>query len=60
MLLGLFLANGRIRGAECARIKLLGLPNEVLNQVSLVLGEQQQLGLLNNIDKFGYKLSPLG
>jgi hypothetical protein len=36
--------------------KVLGLPDEVLEEITLVLGEDQKLGLLNDISEIGDQL----
>ena len=49
MLLCSLLVDSRL-GERCiAAGDLLGLPDEVLEQVALVLGEDEKLGLLNDI-----------
>lgn len=47
--LGVVLANGSIRSAGVATRDELSLPDEVLEKVALVLGEKEDLGLLNNV-----------
>jgi hypothetical protein len=49
ILLGNILANRRVGGVDVLGIELGGLPDEVLNQVALVLGEKEVLGLLDNV-----------
>ena len=38
---------------------VLGLVDEVLNQIALILGEKQDLGLFDDIAKIGNELSAL-
>jgi len=42
------------------RRQVLGLPDEVLKEVALVLGKDQVLGLLNDIAQIGNKLLTIG
>lgn len=49
VLLSSLLVNGGIGLLRIARADLLSLPDEVLNEVALVLGEKQELGLLNDL-----------
>jgi hypothetical protein len=44
-----FFVNGCLRGLGVAASDLLGLPDKVLEEVSLVLGKQQRLGLFNDV-----------
>ena len=54
------LANRSIGGADGLRIKLGSLPDEVLNQVALVFGQQKILGLLNDFSRIFDKDLALG
>ena len=49
MLLRGRLVDGCIGSLSIAAGDLLGLPDEVLEEVTLVLGKQQNLGLLNDL-----------
>lgn len=49
MLLGSVLADRRIRFTSIAAGNVFALPNEVLQEVPLVLGEEQDLRLLDDI-----------
>lgn len=44
-----FFVNGCLRGLGVAASDLLGLPDEVLEEVTLVLGKQQRLCLFNDV-----------
>jgi len=48
VLLGSVLINWSIWGGGVATAHLLSLPDEVLEKVALVLGEHQDLGLLDD------------
>lgn len=49
VLLASLLGDGHIGGLDIAGGDPLGLPDEILQKLALVLGEEHQLGLLNNI-----------
>jgi hypothetical protein len=49
VLAGCVLVNRRLGSASGAAAEVLGLPDEVLEEVALVLGEEQNLGLLNDV-----------
>jgi hypothetical protein len=49
ILLSSVLADGGIGCVDTLRVELSGLPDEILNQVALVLGEKEVLGLLNDV-----------
>jgi len=49
VLLSGVLVDRRVRSAGIGARDLLSLPNEVLEEVALVLGQEQQLGLLNDL-----------
>lgn len=49
VLLASLLGDGHIGGLDITGGDPLGLPNEILQKLALVLGEEHQLGLLNNI-----------
>lgn len=59
MLLGLFLIHRGTREADGLRVELLCLPNEILEEVSLILGEQEILGLFHNLPEIGNELLSL-
>lgn len=60
VLLGSLLVNGGVGLLRIASTDLLSLPDEVLNEVALVLGEEQELGLLNDLLKVAGELLALG
>jgi hypothetical protein len=60
MLLRGLLVHWGIRCADSLRIELRGLPDEVLEQVALVLGQQQLLGLCDNFAEVFYESLALG
>lgn len=60
MALGSTLVDGRVRRAYCIRVEVLCLPDEVLQEVTLVLGEQQVLCLLDNLAGVGNECLTLG
>ena len=49
VLLSSVLVDRGVRSAGIGAGDLLSLPNEVLEEVALVLGQEQKLGLLNNL-----------
>jgi hypothetical protein len=49
VLLGSVFVDGSVRSSGVGARDLLSLPNEVLEEVALVLGQEQKLGLLNNL-----------
>ena len=53
MLFGSVFVNGGARDLGIAAIKLLGLPDEVLQQVALVLAEKKIFSLSNNFSEIG-------
>ncbi len=53
MLLCRLLIDWSAGDVDCLGVKLLRLPNEVLEQVVLVLGEHEQLCLLDNLSNVG-------
>lgn len=59
VLLGGFLVDRSVRSAGIAARDLLGLPNEVLKKVALVLCQEEKLGLLNNLAQITNKLLTL-
>ena len=59
VLLGGLLVNWSIWGGSVAAGELLGLPDEVLKEVTLVLGEHQDLGLLDDAAEISDKLLTL-
>lgn len=54
MLLGSVFINGRARGADDLGVEMLRLPDEVLQQVALVLGQEKLLGLVYHIADIGH------
>lgn len=54
------LVNRGVGLGGIARANLLSLPNEVLNEVALVLGQEQELGLLDNLLEVCGELLTLG
>jgi len=60
MALGCVLADGRVRRTDRVGVKVLRLPDEVLQEVALVLGQQQVLGLLHNLTNIGNEALALG
>jgi hypothetical protein len=53
MALGGVLINGCVWRPHCIRVEVLGLPDEVLQEVALILGQQQVLCLLNYLTSVG-------
>lgn len=53
------LVNGRIRRANRIGVEVLRLPDEVLQQVALVLGQKQVLGLFDDISNISDELPAL-
>lgn len=51
MLLGSLLVDWSVRGGCVATADLLSLPDEILKELALVLGEKKDLGLLDDIRK---------
>lgn len=49
MLLGHILADGRPWNVHGLWIELLGLPDEVLEEVAVVLGQEETLGLVDHL-----------
>jgi hypothetical protein len=49
ILLARLLGDGHIRGLHITGVDLLSLPDEVLQQLALVLGEKQQLSLFDDV-----------
>jgi hypothetical protein len=49
MLLSSVFVDRSVRGAGIGAGDLLSLPNEVLKEVALILGQEQKLGLLNDL-----------
>lgn len=60
MLLGGLLVDGGAGNVDGLGVPLLGLPDEVLEQVALVLGQKQVLGLLDNVASVGNECLALG
>lgn len=54
------LANWSARKSDISTLDLLRLPNEILEQIALVLGKKQVLGLLNNRTEVGDQGSTFG
>lgn len=60
VLLRSLLINGRTRHRNGLGIELLSLPDEILQQVSLVLGQEKFLGLVDNIANVANKRLSFG
>ncbi|KAI6767974.1 hypothetical protein HG530_005983 [Fusarium avenaceum] len=60
ILLGSVLADRRVGGVDALGIELGGLPDKVLDQVALVLGEKEMLGLLDSIGGILNQLLTIG
>ena len=56
MLLRCGLINWCARDLGVAAADILGLPDEVLKQVALVLGEEKKFGLFDDFSEVCYKL----
>jgi hypothetical protein len=57
MLLGSVLVNWCAWERGISGSDVLSLPNELLEQISLVLGQEQELGLINDITQISHQLS---
>lgn len=57
MLLGGALVDRSTWKLGVATLDKSRLPQEILNQVALILGQEEDLGLLNNISKVSNKVS---
>ena len=57
MLLSGVLVHWRVRELCVAAPDVLCLPNEVLQQVSLILGEQKDLGLFDDVTQISDKVT---
>lgn len=51
ILLAILLGDGHVGGIDVNSSDLLGLPDEVLKKLAVVLGQKHLLGLLNHIAK---------
>lgn len=60
MLLCLLTADWRIRAGGISTFDLLRLPDEILEQIALVLGQEEMLRLLNDISEIGDETSTFG
>lgn len=60
ILLGSVLADGGIGCVDTLGVELSGLPDEILDQVALVLGEKKVLGLLDGVGSILDELLALG
>lgn len=60
VLLGSVLVDGQGGGSRIASAEVLALPDEVLEQVALVLGEQEDFGLLDGIAHVRNEVLALG
>jgi hypothetical protein len=56
VLLGSSLVDWCAWHLSIATTDVLCLPDEILKQVALVLGEKENLGLLDNLTEIGYEL----
>ncbi len=59
MLLSSFFIGGSTRQLGIASAEMLGLPDEVLEQISLVLGKKKKFGLLDHLLKIRNELATL-
>ena len=59
MLFGSLLVDGCTRKTSLTATDVLSLPDKVLNQVALVLGEKQQLCLFDDIANVGHECTTL-
>jgi hypothetical protein len=57
MLFGGLFADWCARRADAPSIELLSLPDEILEKIPLVLGQQQVLGLLDGLSELHNELS---
>lgn len=57
MLLGGALVDGSARDLGIATLDKSRLPHEVLQQVTLILGQEQNFGLLNDVSQVGDEVS---
>jgi len=55
MLLGDLLVDGSGWCLSVTASDLLSLPNEVLDQITLIFRQQEDFGLLNDVAKVGYE-----
>lgn len=60
VLLGSVLSNGSIGSADSLGVELHALPDKVLDQIALVLGEQELLGLSDDSPYIVDELAALG
>lgn len=60
VLLGCLLVYWRTHGVGIAGADVLSLPDKLLEQVALVLGEKQQLGLLDDSTQIAHQLLAVG
>lgn len=60
VLLRLLLADRSAGGRYRLGVELLGLPDEVLKQVAVILGQQQMLGLFHDFFDVGNQIPSLG
>lgn len=54
------LVDGSVGGLRITTVDLLGLPDKVLEQVAVVLGEDKELGGFNNISQITDELLAIG
>ncbi len=59
-MLCLLLANRSVGGRNGLGVELAGLPDEVLQQIAIVLGQEQILGLFYDVIDVGNKAAALG
>ena len=59
LLFGSFFVDWGTRNTSIAGIKMLGLPNEVLQQVALIFGEEEIFSLSNDFFQIGNQMAAL-
>ncbi len=59
-MLCLLLADRSVGGRDGLGVELAGLPNEVLQQIAIILGQEQILGLFYDVIDVGNKAATLG
>jgi hypothetical protein len=60
VLLGRLVVNGGARKGSVSTSDVLGAPDEVLEELALVLGQEKELCLLDNVAEIGNELLALG
>ena len=59
MLLGGPLVDGRTGLGRVAGSEILAVPDEILQQIALILGQQEHLGLLDDVTQVGHEMLAL-